>query len=104
VLSRSPGYEADGATVTATLSDALALVGDRDAWVIGGGAVYEAAIARADRLEVTEVDAVLAGDTYAPVVDRDWQVVERVPDAGWCTSTGPDGLRYRFVTYERVAP
>lgn len=104
VLSRRPGYVADGATVTSTLADALGLVGDGDAWVIGGGAVYEAAIAHADRLEVTEVDAVLAGDTYAPVVDDDWQPVARVPEAGWCTSSGPDGLRYRFVTYERVAP
>lgn len=103
VLSRRPGYVAEGATVAPTLADALALVGDRDVWVIGGGAVYEAAIARADRLEVTEVDAVLAGDTYAPVVDGEWEVVERVPAAGWCTSTGPDGLRYRFLTYERAA-
>lgn len=104
VLSRRPGYLAEGATVTSTLTDALALVGDRDVWVIGGGAVYEAAMARADRLEVTEVDAVLAGDTYAPVVDGDWQLVARAPDVGWCTSTGTDGLRYRFLTYERVAP
>ena len=100
VLSRDPGWSADGAERAGSVGEVLA--GHPDCWVIGGGTVYEAAIARADRLEVTEVDAVLAGDTYAPVVDDGWRVTARVPEAGWCTSTGPGGLRYRFVTYERA--
>ena len=102
VLTRTPGFVAEGAQVASSLAHALELVGDRDAWVIGGGAVYEATIARADRLEVTEVDAVLAGDTYAPVVDGDWDLVHREPAAGWHTSVA-DGLRYRFLTYGRAA-
>ena len=100
VLSRRPGFVADGARIATSLAAALALVRGQDVWVIGGGAVYEAAIGRADRLEVTEIDMVLAGDTYAPVVDDVWVLEQRVPAAGWHTSTR-DGVRYRFASYRR---
>jgi len=80
VLSRTPGFEADGAQVVAGLDEALELVGDRDAWVMGGGAVYAESLPRAGRVEVTVVDtAVEGGDT-----------------------SSSDGLRFRFDTYEPV--
>lgn len=100
VLSRRPGFTADGARVASSLPAALALVTDQDVWVIGGGAVYEAAIDHADVLEVTEIDAVLPGDTYAPVIDGAWTLERREPAVGWHTSaTG--SVRYRFCSYRR---
>ena len=42
VLTRTPGFEAAGALVVHGIDEALRLVGDRDAWVIGGGEVYAA--------------------------------------------------------------
>jgi len=103
VLSRTPGYVADGARVVTTLAAALALVAGREAWVIGGGAVYEAAVGHADRLEVTEIDDMVAGDTYAPVIDAGWTLAAREPVTGWHTSV-TSGVRYRFCSYRRTLP
>jgi dihydrofolate reductase len=97
VLSRAPGYAAPGAAVVGSLPEALARVEGRDAWVIGGGAVYAAAEPHADVAVVTIVDVDVAGDTHAPVLDqRTWQVVD---DGPWLTSA--QGPRYRFVTSRR---
>lgn len=100
VLSRDPHLAVEGATVLPGVEEAVAHVRGREAWVIGGGSVYAATIGRADRLEVTEVDEDVRGDTYAPAVDDSWEVVSRDPAEGWHTGAG--GLRYRFVTYLRA--
>jgi len=102
VLSRTPGFEAAGARVVSGLDEALAIVGDRDAWVMGGGAVYAATLARAGRVEVTVVDTTVEGDTWAPPLDPErWRRVASDPEDGWRTSS--DGLRFRFDSYEPVA-
>jgi len=103
VLSRRPGFVAEGAETATTLADALATVGDADVWVIGGGQLYAETIERADRLEVTDIDLAVDGDTRAPVVDdRVWEVAAADPDRGWHVSSG--GLRYRFTTLVPTAP
>jgi dihydrofolate reductase len=99
VLTRDAVWSADGAERVASVDDALALVGAEDVWVIGGGSVYEAAIDRADVLEVTELDLDVDGDTVAPAIDPAlWAVVST---SEWTTSR--NGPRYRFLGYERSA-
>jgi len=72
--------------------------GGDEVWVIGGESVYRQAIAYADRLEVTEIDLVVAGDTFAPVIPL---VEFSVMEEPW--KTGANGLRYRFRSYQRVS-
>ncbi len=98
VLTHQRGWGSPGAEVAASLDEALA-GGGEDVWVVGGAQVYAAALERADVLEVTEVDLVVAGDTCAPAVGPGWVETSRVPEQGW--STGSGGLRYRFVRYRR---
>jgi dihydrofolate reductase len=98
VLSRTPGWAADGATAAGSLTEALTAASG-DLWVIGGASVYQEAMAVADRLVVTEIDAAFAGDAYAPQVGAAWQPVHRDPVDGWLESR--TGLRYRFITYTR---
>lgn len=93
----------DGATVVRSLADARAaaaeIAPDATAWVIGGARLFEAAALVADVLEITEIDAVFSGDTFAPeVADALWEAAEASP---WATSAS--GLSYRFVTYVRRA-
>ncbi|PRY08311.1 dihydrofolate reductase [Kineococcus rhizosphaerae] len=97
VLSRDAAYDAPGAEVRTDLHDALSLPGD--VWVVGGHAVYEAALPRADVLVVTEVDLVVDGDTPAPRVGPGWR---REHEGEWATSTG--GPRFRVVTWTRTNP
>ena len=98
VLTRRPGWSAEGAEAAASLDEALATA-DGDVWVIGGGSVYAAALERADVLEVTELAEPVDGDTTAPPLGPEWAVVAVDPEEGWRTSSS--GLRYRFVTRRR---
>lgn len=95
VLTHRPDYSANGGEVVASLDDALT---GGPTWVIGGAQVYHAALPRATRCEITEVEIDLHredADVMAPVLDETWTGA-----AGhWLTSVS--GLRYRFYSYRR---
>ena len=108
VVTRQVDWSAEGADVAASVDDALALAasagnghGAHDGWVwiIGGAELFAATLARADRLEVTELDLAVGGDTFSPEIDDSWRVESVDPPAGWHTSRG--GIRYRFLHYAR---
>jgi dihydrofolate reductase len=102
VLTRTPGFVAAGALVVHSVEEALRLVGDRDAWVIGGGRVYADLLERAERVEVTVVALDVTGDTSAPALDpAAWRRASVEPAHGWHASTA-GGTRYRFETWVRV--
>ena len=80
VLTRDQSYEADGmargALVCAGLDEAIEIAretaqddGVDEISVIGGTAVFEAALPRARRLYITEVDASPEGDAVFPAFD-----------------------------------
>jgi dihydrofolate reductase len=96
VLSRQPGYPAEGADVRGSLEEALADV-EGPVWVIGGAQVYAQAQGLAARATVTEVDIQVDGDARAPRLGERWQRVGSDPADGWHRSTS--GLAYRFVEY-----
>ncbi|SDQ77513.1 dihydrofolate reductase [Quadrisphaera sp. DSM 44207] len=98
VLTRRAGWAAEGALAAGSVEEALALAGG-DAWVIGGARAYEAAMAHADRLEVTELEDAFAGDVRAPALGAGWRLARRDPVDGWRTSR--TGLRYRDLSYAR---
>ncbi|MDQ2697495.1 MAG: dihydrofolate reductase [Actinomycetota bacterium] len=99
VVTRQPEWTADGAEPAGSLEAGLALAGDGEIWLIGGGELFAEAIGRADVLEVTEVDIEVDGDAYAPPVEG-WSAVARDPADGWHTSR--TGIPYRFRTCRRV--
>lgn len=95
VVTRQPDFTADGATVVASLDEALT---DPDTWVVGGEQIYTLAMPWASRCEVTEIDIELPrddGDVVAPVLDETWVGTA----AEWQTSRS--GLRYRWHSYSR---
>lgn len=107
VVTSADDYDAPGATVVATLETAIdvaRIVAEEDdaetVWVIGGGQVYRQALALADTVELTEIDASLDGDTTAPELGPEWATTVLDPEQGWHESAG--GLRYRFRTLARV--
>jgi dihydrofolate reductase len=95
VVTRRPDFEAPGATVAHSLEDALATHDGSAVWVIGGAELYGQALPLADRVEVTEIDLDVTGDTVAPELGPEWHGT-----AGeW--QDAANGLRYRFVRYVR---
>ncbi|WP_428697784.1 dihydrofolate reductase [Stappia sp.] len=110
VISRDFGWAEgiDGiiraGSLEAALERARASAGDTGAeaiMVVGGGQIYEAALPRADRLEITSVHAKPAGDTHFPAIDPEiWREVAReTPERG-----PKDTAAVTFLTYRRREP
>ena len=99
VVTRQPDWAAQGAERAGSLERALALGGDGDVWLIGGGELFAEAIGRADVLEVTRLDLTVQGDAFAPAASG-WITAGADPATGWHTSR--TGIPYRFLTYRRA--
>ncbi len=95
VVSRQPGLQLPGAEVVASLDDAIALARqtDDEPFVIGGGAIFAAALALATKIYWTEVHKKVEADTYFPPFDR----------TGWRETSRRRGESddVEFVTLER---
>ena len=86
VLTRDPGWHADGVLVAHELDSALALAEDLpgDVYVAGGSHVYAAAMQRADEQILTEVHQSPEGDTFYPAFDPSlWVEKRREPRDGF---------------------
>jgi dihydrofolate reductase len=97
VVSRTPGYEAPGAAVAASLEAALALcAGEPVAFVIGGTQLFKESLPLAAGLVLTEIQRDYEGDTWFPAWDRSqWRESQRE------AHTAADGTRFDFVRYEK---
>src|SRR5262245_2097342 len=73
VITRRSGWTAPGVMVAHSFDEALKVAEDvspgQDVYVAGGGEIYRVALPLADRLELTEIDADLDGDTHFPTYD-----------------------------------
>jgi len=99
VISRNPGYRAEGATVHASLEDALRTCADTPrVCIIGGEQLFRLALPLTDEIIATEIHADIEGDTFFPEIEADaWEETERLPQSE------ENGLRYDFVTLRRKA-
>lgn len=93
VVTRQQDWSEDGARRAATVAEAVR--GLDKVWIIGGAEIFRQVIGDADRLEITELDLEVDGDTYAPA-RAGWRLVD---EGEWQTSR--TGIRYRFLGYER---
>lgn len=76
VITRSEDRDFPGALRAASLDAALALAStDEEVFVIGGGEIFREALPVADRMYLTQVHAVVEGDTRFPAWDpAEWRV------------------------------
>lgn len=96
VLTRDPGWRAEGAEVAPSPTKALAMAGE-ESWVIGGAEVFALLLPYCGRVELTEVHADFAGDTAMPALEREWREVAREEHAA------EEGRpAFAFVTLERA--
>jgi dihydrofolate reductase len=97
VITRQPGWAAEGAERAGSLQEALAACGGAPmVWVIGGAQIYAQALPLADVVEATEIDADFSGDAFAPQLGAEWEETARE------AHTSAAGLGYSFVTYENT--
>jgi dihydrofolate reductase len=98
VISRNADYRAEGALVVPDLAAAVAAcVGEEEVFVIGGAQIYGIALAVADRIIATEVQAAVEGDAFFPYLPSfEWRETSREPQPP------ENGYAYDFVVYERA--
>jgi len=97
VVTRQPGFVAEGAVVALSLDAALrAATLPPPVFCIGGGELYALALPFAQTVHRTEIDRAFDGDTRFPDLDRSaWRETARE------AHRAPEGYGYAFVTYER---
>lgn len=105
VLTRNPEWSAEGCEAVHTVEEALSLLdGQAEAEelvVIGGEEVYKQFLAYADKLLLTEVDAVVEGDAYFPDFnDKEWKLVSEES----YESDEKNSYSFRICTYLRNKP
>jgi len=103
VLTRRELWDSEGAEVVRSVDEALAVASENNSsgeiMVVGGAAIYDVFRPRADRIEVTEIHADFAGDTFMKPLDAEWQATAREDHPAL------DGRpAYSFVTYHRHNP
>ncbi len=98
VLTRAPGWSQMGAEVSNNLREALQKCEHCEiVWVIGGGEVYSQALPLAHSAEITEIDADIDGDAFAPQLGAAWIKTAGIPQVS------ATGLKYSFNTYRNTA-
>ncbi len=78
VLTRNPGFEAPGCVVCGSLEEALKAAetaGETECFIIGGAAIYEAAMPLVKKIYLTRVLAHVEGDVFFPAWGEGWQKV-----------------------------
>ena len=97
VVTRNPGWNAEGGERVGSLEEALALLEDEPlVFVIGGARLYASALPRADELLLTEIDADIEGDVFFPHWDR-----AEFEEVGREQHVFEDGTPFAFVRYRR---
>ena len=99
VMTRFSGFIAEGCTVAHSLDDAFQAAGDADeVMIMGGSAIYDQSLARANRLYITEVNADVEGDVYFPEFNKsEWVEIEREN----YSADEKNNFDYSFVILER---
>jgi dihydrofolate reductase len=98
VISRNTSLKIEGVEVEQDLIDVLKRNQEENVYVIGGGQIYVEALPFSEKLEVTEVDVELVGDTSFPEIDSSqWKEIFREKRVD-----SESNLTYSFVSLERI--
>jgi dihydrofolate reductase len=100
VVTRRRDFHAAGCETASSLGEAIARVHlPEPVFVIGGEALYRAALPIAERLYLTEIERDFEGDAHFPGFARDaWREISREARR----LDGPDGFPYAFAAYQRI--
>ena len=97
VVTRQPDYQAPGCVVVNDLNRAIASCSpdESEAFIIGGGQIYQETISDADRIYLTVLPREVSGDTYFPEFsENDFKIIK----SDFIDAVEP----YHFYIYERV--
>lgn len=94
VISTTKNFNTENCMTATSLSEALQLAGERDAYISGGSRVYEEALPLVEKMYITEIDAHIEGDTFFPAFnEQDFTKATVKVVAG--------DIPYSYITYTR---
>ena len=101
IVTRDPYFIANNCVVVHSIPEALEIVksrGETEAFITGGGMIYEQTMELVDRLYITEVNAQPEGDVYFPEIDfSQWKLMSEDPRQ----KGERDDHNFNFKIYER---
>lgn len=101
IITRDPFFIASNCIVKSSLEEALEAAhdnGEEEAFIIGGGMIYELSQSYWDRVYLTEVDLKVEGDIYFPKLDLEkWKLVSSEPHE----ADEKNEFNYTFKLFER---
>ncbi len=101
VITRQDHFDAEGAQVVNSLAEALKIAEEaqeKEAFIIGGGQIYQMGLDIADTIYLTEIDGEFNGDTFFPEFDTSvWKETARSHHA----TDEKHNFAFDFVTYKR---
>jgi dihydrofolate reductase len=102
VLTRQPGWKAEGTVAVKNFEEATLLVKEMDVkemMVIGGGEIFKMVFDKASRIYLTRVDAEPEGDAFFPVVHPgEWKLVSQKDHE----ADAKHKYNYSFQVWERI--
>lgn len=98
VITRQPGYKAEGGLVVSSPDEALSLCQDVTPFIIGGAEIYKSFLPKATGLFLTKIDQECEdADSFLNLeLGDEWEKREESPE-----EKTPDGITYRYMTYKR---
>lgn len=97
ILSRQKDYNPEGAEVVSSLEEALDIVKNDTAFIIGGAEIYNLFIPYAGELLLTTVDSITPeADAFLHLNFNDWLLSEA---GAWLAND--DGVNFRYENYHR---
>jgi len=79
VITRDDNYTAEGCVVVNSLEDAIKEAkNDSEAFIIGGGVIYDLSMSLVDRIYLTKIHHSFEGDTFFPEINmNEWNVSDK---------------------------
>lgn len=77
IITRNPGFKAEGCEVVTSLEAALTLLNpDMENFIVGGEEIYRQALPLADRVYLTRIDHEFEGDRHFPELGQEWKLTD----------------------------
>lgn len=101
IITRDMFYAVSNCLIAHSVGEALSIAeanGEEEAFIIGGGQIYEQTIDLWDKLYLTEVDLEVEGDVFFPQIDMsEWKLSKKQD----CLKDEKNTHNYSFRQYER---
>lgn len=82
VITRDKNWKFEGVISVSNFEEALEIAkqnNESEAFVIGGGQIYDQNFQKFDKLYVTKIDKFYEGDTFFPIIlENQWEIIESI--------------------------